>query len=402
MKNQKLKTPVYLLALGYGLGTTVAVMSVAICGLIGAELTPHPALSTLPYGLQFIGVMLSALTSSMLQSRFGRKKIIFAAAGLGIIAGGIGISAVTMQSFALLCLTHFVIGVFFANIALLRFAVMDLTPRILHSKALSMVMFGGTFAALVGPVLSRNLPHLFSRLNVYQTSYFAISAIAAIILTLVLFLRFPKVQKTELKPVAIKQLLSNRVYVFALVCGGVGYSLMNLIMINSSIQMKANGFDFSAVSYYIQIHVFAMYFPSLFNMKILERLGLQRFLTLGLVLQLLVSIVFIFGQNAATFFVSLLVLGLSWNMLYTGGSYIVGHIFSREEEKFKAQGTQDLFIAAMSSIGALSAGAVLGFLGWNVQHVLAIVVTLALTVFFVWVRPALAKQIAAAKKHHNT
>lgn len=395
----RLPLPVYLLTLCYGLGTTVAVISVAVSGLIGAELSPHPALSTLPYGLQFLGVMLSALTSSLLQARLGRKRVVFVAACLGICAGGLGIITLAKYHFVLLCLTHFLLGVFLANIGLLRFAALDLTPKKLHGKALSMVMFGGTFAALLGPFISRNAVTFFTALSVYQVSYLAISCIAALIALIVLLLSFspPTTEATahQQTSISLKTLLHHRVYLFAAVCGGVAYSLMNMIMINSSIQMKADGFAFITVTYYIQIHVLAMFVPSLFNMKMLDKLGLSRFLWLGFMLQLLVSLVFIVGQTQVTYLLSLLALGLAWNILYTAGAFMVGQIFADSEARFKAQGINDLFIGMMSALGALSAGVVLGTLGWTRLHLIAVCITLGLIVFYLLIQ----RQLHTALNH---
>lgn len=392
--SSRLGLSVYLLALGYGLGTTVAVISVAISGLIGAALAPHPALSTLPYGLQFVGVMVSAFSSSLLQATLGRKRVAFFACCLGIGAGLLGMLTLHFQWFYLLCLTHFLIGVFLANIGLLRFVALDLAPKPLHGKALSMVMFGGTFAALLGPFISRNAGSFFQQLSVYQVSYLAMSLIAAAIAVLILCLHFPTVEKkSKQASVAVSNLLQQRLYVFAMACGGVGYALMNMIMINTAIEMKAEGFAFTAVTYYIQIHVLAMFVPSLFNMKILDRLGVVKFLLLGLLLQFLVSGVFFWGKTPVTFFVSLLALGLAWNILYTAGSYIVGHLFDEPEKKFKAQGTNDLAIGMMSAVGSLSAGAVLGLLGWELMHVIAVIFTLMLLIFFVVVSPQLIEKI---------
>ncbi|MBS9777244.1 MAG: MFS transporter [Gammaproteobacteria bacterium] len=394
MTSMKLPIPVYLLALGYGLGSTVAVISVAIAGIIGDDLAPYPELSTLPYGLQFIGVMFSAFTSSLLQGKFGRKRVVFAACYIGILAGGLGFVCLMKESFILMCITHFMIGIFLANIGLLRFAALDITPKKLHGKALSMVMFGGTFAAIIGPFISRNAADLAGTFSTYQISYLAMMCIAALIGFMVLFLHFPDPikQKNE-KPILIRALLSNQLYVFAIICGGVGYSLMNMIMINSSIQMKLTGFSFHSVSYYIQIHVLAMFVPSLFNMKLLDYMGIKNFLVTGFILQILVSVIFFFGQNSQTFLLSLLFLGLSWNMLYTSASYIIGHVFDDPATKFKAQGVNDLFVGMMSAIGALSAGVILGVLGWELMHTIAVFLTIALVLFFMTIRVKLVERL---------
>ncbi|MPV85623.1 MFS transporter [Ostreibacterium oceani] len=394
---------VYWLMLCYGLGVTVAVVSVTVSGLIGAALAPNLFWATLPYGLQFIGVMLSAFGSSALQAHFGRKPIIIGACLLLVLAAVLGGVSVAKGSFVLLCAAHFLVGVFLANSALLRFAALDLTPKKLHAKALSVVVFGGTFAALLGPFISRNVGSLLAGMNPYIGVYLAIGVIGMLLTLLIVFIPFVRYQanplpsdegiqsvtqastsKAAVTPPVTRQasLQGNAVFLFAITCGGIAYGLMNMIMINSSIQMKIQGFDFNSVTYYIQMHVLAMFFPSLFNMKILTYLGVRRFIILGFGFQCLASVVFIANQTAVTFAISLIALGLAWNILYTAASYIVGELFSEGAIKFKAQGINDLVVGVFSAMGALSAGMLLQLLGWNWLQGFAIVVTLALVLFY--------------------
>ena len=396
IKNQSFS--VYFLSLGYGLGATVATISVTISGLIGAELAPNLALMTIPYGLQFVGSTISALVSSLLQERFGRRRVVFAAGCIGIISGLMGILSLHFRSFELLLLTHFILGIFLANISLLRFAALDLTSKNKYGKAISLVMSGGVFAGILAPFISRNAAAFFQKLSVYQACYLSISILATMITVMLLFLHFPSEQhKKQAAAIPLKSLLKKRLYLFAVTCGGVGYFLMNLIMINTSIQMKANGFAFTSVTYYIQVHTLAMFVPSLFNIKILDKIGITRFLGLGMVLQLLASTIFIFGQNQVTFLLSLFLLGLSWNILYTSGSYIVGHAFDQPAMKFKAQGINDLIVGIMSTVGALSAGVILGIFGWEKQHIFALVITLLLIVFYLSTR----RQLIASQSNNQ-
>src|SRR5690606_24016779 len=90
----------YLYFLAQSINLTTAVMSVTMAALVGGSLAPEPWLSTVPYGFQFLFVMLFTLPASRLMAAIGRKKS-FLLASLPLAASGVvGYWAIELKQFS--------------------------------------------------------------------------------------------------------------------------------------------------------------------------------------------------------------------------------------------------------------------------------------------------------------
>ena len=58
-----------------------------------------------------------------------------------------------LDSFVLLCLGHMLMGIFLGGLGFLRFEAIDRSPGDLRDQAISLAMFGGVLAGLIGPSL---------------------------------------------------------------------------------------------------------------------------------------------------------------------------------------------------------------------------------------------------------
>jgi len=64
-------------------------------------------------------------------------------------------------------------------------------------------------------------------------------------------------------------------------------------------------------------------------------------------------------------------LGIGWNFLFiTSTSLLV--LAYEEEEKFKAQGFNEIIVFTMQAVASLSAGVMLTFVGWEVMNIICI------------------------------
>ncbi len=382
---------VYLLSCALGIGMSAAVASVTIAALAGFYVTDDHGLATLPYGLQFVAVMLTSYLASLAMEKFGRKPVLLLLIACGVGSGVVGAVGVYEKSLWLLCVAHYLLGMFTTAVNMFRFASLDMVADKFKSLALSMVLSGGVVAALLGPFLVRNAEDLmwFAH-GVYAAVYGVISALCAVVFFIVLGVRIARPvakQKTaphknasadKIRRQVLNALLKNRAYVFAVLCGALGYGMMSMLMIASSLQMKSLGISFASISWVIQLHVFFMFAPSLFTNKLIQWLGVRRLLTAGIFTQIAASLVSILSSSTPAFFIALILLGLAWNFLYTGGSYLATRSVP-EALKFKAQGINDMLVALISAGGALFAGAMLASMSWHGMNVL--VVGIALIVF---------------------
>jgi MFS family permease len=75
----------------------------------------------------------------------------------------------------------------------------------------------------------------------------------------------------------------------------------------------------------------------------------------------------LYEQTFTNYFVSLVFLGLGWNFLFISGTSLVVLTYN-EEEKFRAQGMNDLIVYSTMAIASLSAGILLSVTGWKMMN----------------------------------
>jgi MFS family permease len=69
--------------------------------------------------------------------------------------------------------------------------------------------------------------------------------------------------------------------------------------------------------------------------------------------------------------VALIFLGFGWNFLFISGTSLVVLTY-KEEEKFRAQGINDLIIFTTMALASLSAGILLSLTSWETMNLLCI------------------------------
>jgi MFS family permease len=88
---------------------------------------------------------------------------------------------------------------------------------------------------------------------------------------------------------------------------------------------------------------------------------------MGVVFYLVTITLSLLEQTFTNYFVSLVFLGLGWNFLFISGTSLVVLTYN-EEEKFRAQGMNDLIVYSAMATASLSAGILLSFTGWKMMN----------------------------------
>ncbi|MAW53753.1 MAG: hypothetical protein CME01_13105 [Geminicoccus sp.] len=392
----RLPVGVLVLSLCMGLGTSAATIAVAITSLAGEAIASHPSLATVPYGLQFLALMASAVPLTTLMGRVGRKPVNILASLFGVGAGVVSALAVGLGSFVLLCVGHMMLGIFLAGLASLRFAAIDRSPSDLREMAISLALFGGVLAGFLGPTLARSAGLVFP-FEGFIAPYLMMGAVCGLVAVILLLLPFPNDAETVQQAQAAKKaaraegrqvgavVLSKPLFWFAVVSGAVGYGVMTLLMVASSLEMQAQNFPFEVNTYMIQAHVLAMFAPSLFSGVLVRWLRRDRFIFIGMMLMVGAAVTALFAPALWAFLVALVLLGLGWNFLYVGGGIMVASL-AAPAEKLRAQGVNDMIVSSFSAVAALSSGACLVIFGWQGLQIFALIVVVPLVVFGVFVR----------------
>ena len=151
---------------------------IATAGIVGTMLAPDKGLATLPISVFVFGMWISTLPMGWLARNLGRRTALQIGTVSGILTGLICCVAVLQGSFLLFNIGAIFSGFYAAAHQSYRFAAADTASDAFKAKAISWVLVGGVFGAVVGPQLviaTKDLwqPYLFA------ASYIAQSAVRA-------------------------------------------------------------------------------------------------------------------------------------------------------------------------------------------------------------------------------
>ena len=382
--NNKLPNHVYFLLIGQSINLTTAVLSVTVAALVGLSLAPTVSYATIPYGLQFLAILVSTVLFSKLMKKFGRYRIFNAGIGFLFLSGIIGFLSLTHNNFLYLCLSHFLLGLFISTANFYRFAATDTISSELIPKATSMVISGGVFAAIVAPLLAINLAKA-SDLPNYSLIYLALSALAIILFVIIYFWNRANVRhgksslKTKTVPLNTTE-VRKYIIVIGILGGALGYYIMNLMMIASSLFLKqSHSFDYA--SYAIQMHVLAMFLPSFFVAKIINLVNSVNTIILGFVLISISCLLPIIFVDTIFINIALVILGIGWNFTYSGGSTLLSNI--QGERRLRFQGINETVIAFFATLGAFLPAPILSYFGWINTNLVFFIFSISISALFI-------------------
>lgn len=357
----------YLYFTAQSINLTTAVMSVTMAAIVGAALAPAATWSTVPYGFQFLCLMLATYPVSRLMSRIGRKRAFMLGSIPLAVSGICGYLAVQYQHFPTLVISHSALGIYIAFANFNRFAATDNLAQDLKPKALSLVVAGGVIAAVVGPALTEWLRDV-GGYPLFSLCYAAFVGLA--VMSLLTAACLPGDTDTAgndraAKPAGTAAEPLSPVVAVAMAVAALGYGIMNLLMIQASMHMKHMHEDFSDVRLAIQWHVIAMFAPSFFTGAIIHKLGIRATICLGLGLLIGCTAMNMWSHSYAMMTLSLIALGLGWNLTYVGGGALLAQTLQNSPAAMQMQGKNDLAIAVFATVGAFSPALLLGTVGWE-------------------------------------
>lgn len=356
---------------------------VSTSSIIGAVLAPDKGLATLPITCMVLGMWFGTLPVGYLARHYGRRFALQTGSVFGIASGLISYTAVMSGNFWLLLFGTFCGGLYAAAHQSYRFAAADTASEAFRPKAVSWVLAGGVFAALIGPqlvIFTKDMlsPHLFAASFLGQS---ACAVLAAIVLMFVKVPPLPKVRVAQGRPLAEIVLVPR--FMVAVACGVASYGLMNVVMTSAPLAMVGCGHSVTDATLGIQWHVLAMYAPSFITGSLIARFGVKRITGIGLALIGLASIAGIAGTSVAHFWTGLVLLGLGWNFSFIGATTLVTQCH-RPEERNKVQAFNDFLIFGSMAVTSFSSGQMLAYLSWQAINEVAFPVIIAAGALLLW------------------
>ena len=347
----------WLLILSQIFAFTAAPVTVFLSGIIGSQFSPIKSLATLPMALSIVGIAIFAMFAAKVMSIIGRRLgFIFASIGSSL-ASLMAAYSIIIESFILFNLGCFLIGAGVAFSHQYRFAAVETVDKEMAPKAISIILLAGIGSAFIGPNLA-NISKEFIPQHLYAGSYIAL---AVLTLTSIIFLFFYKDnhKRNEIIKKSSRsyfKLISQPRFLQALIASAFAYAVMSFLMTATPISMHVmEKISLAKTGFVIQLHIAAMFLPSLITGNLIKKFGHSKIMYAGVVLFSVTILVSLFEQNFLNYLIALIFLGLGWNFLFISGTSLLVLSY-REEEKFKAQGFNDFIVYTVQAIASLSAG----------------------------------------------
>jgi MFS family permease len=381
-----------LLAICQGLYLTNNITFIAINGLVGLALAPMAWMATLPVMGYVVGGALSTGVVARTQQRFGRKASFQAGLLVALASALLCAYSASSRNFWLLCFATVVAGYYNANASLYRFAAAELAAPAVREKAVSLVMAGGLLGAILGPNLAARTRDLST--VPFVGAYLALGVVALLSMLLMAFIDFPPAPvhtaSHEGRPLA--QIMRQPVFIVAAASGALGFGVMNLLMAATPIAMQQCGLPFSDAAFVLEWHVMGMFAPGFFTGNLIKRFGPLPVMGAGVALNLACILVALSGVELHQFAISLFLLGVGWNFLFTGSTTLSLSAYG-PHERDRAQGALNFFVFGTLAVSSLASGVLVTTQGWtllNYGSLIPVAVTGAALLWLKTARPATA------------
>ena len=364
-----------LLALSQVFGFTVNIITVFLSGIVGSQITSIKSLSTLPTALAVVGTAIFTILAAKIMNKIGRR--------LGFIFGAlassstclIAVFAIIQQNFILFCISHLILGLGLAFAHQYRFAAAESVEKEKIPKAISILMLAGIVSSFLGITLANYTKNLIPD-HLYVGSYLLLAAFTFIPAIFLFFYKNNETIKTELNNKysgrRLFEIIFQPKFLQAVTAAAFAYAIMSFLMTATPLSMHVmEKMSLENTGLVLQFHVVAMFLPSLITGHLIKKFGHSNIMYIGVLFFVVTIILSLFEQTFVNYMVALIFLGFGWNFLFISGTSLVVLTY-KEEEKFRAQGINDLIIFTTMAIASLSAGILLILTSWETMNLICV------------------------------
>jgi MFS family permease len=364
----------WLLILSQIFAFTAAPVTVFLSGIIGSQFSPIKSLATLPMALSMVGIAIFAIFAAKIMSIIGRRAGFILASVGSSLAALMASYSIIIESFLLFNLGCFILGAGVAFSHQYRFAAVETVNKDMAPKAISIILLAGIGSAFIGPNLANISKEIISD-HLYAGSYVAL---AILTLSSTIFLLFYEDNHRPSNFVkkntrSYFELIGQPRFLQALIASSFAYAVMSFLMTATPISMHVmEKISLAKTGLVIQLHIAAMFLPSLITGNLIKKFGHSKIMYSGVLLFSITILTSLFEQNFINYLIALIFLGFGWNFLFISGTSLLVLSY-KEEEKFKAQGFNDLIVYTVQAIASLSAGIFISLTSWKTMNLVCII-----------------------------
>ena len=364
----------WLLILSQIFAFTAAPVTVFLSGIIGSQFSPIKSLATLPMALSIVGVAIFAIFAAKIMSIIGRRAGFILASVGSSLAALMAAYSIIIESFLLFNLGCFLLGAGVAFSHQYRFAAVETVSKDMAPKAISIILLAGIGSAFIGPNLANISKEIIPE-HLYAGSYIALAILTLSSTTFLLFYKDNHKSNNFVKKDTRSyfELISQPRFLQALIASAFAYAVMSFLMTATPISMHVmEKISLSKTGLVIQLHIAAMFLPSLITGNLIKKFGHSKIMYAGVFLFSITILTSLFEQNFINYLIALVFLGFGWNFLFISGTSLLVLTY-KEDEKFKAQGFNDLIVYSIQAVASLSAGIFLNLTSWKTMNLICII-----------------------------
>lgn len=398
---------VFLLSGMWGMGLGAAFVQIPSAQNLLVE-NGYSSISSVPLGLIMLLSSPCAVAIPKLITRYGEKETFVAASIFGVIGSLLQMTGVLVSNdntgstleLALVMIGASLQSFTYASSNNLRFAVAYFSTKEFLPKATALVLFGGVFSSIFGPLLSNVTRYMFAGAD-YAGNFLHIAVMYCIFGVLAMLTDFespPKQNSGEdvLEETVSMILTENGRRVIA---GGastdrqeevtverslsdilkqtdlalltffqcLSYNIMALYMTQIQLPMIELGYGANSRTYTITAHMIGMFLPGLISGHIINWLGTWVTTFIGFAV-FIVGGIFLGGISKfadgplAIFIVGMSTIGIGWNFSFVGPSAQVSNLYN-PAEKSKVVGFNDGIMLFTIGTFALAGSAIYEAIG---------------------------------------
>jgi MFS family permease len=367
------------------------IAAATLASILGADLTGSTSWAGVPSAIYLLGTAGAALAWGYLMDVLGRRGGLVLGLLLGAVGGALAFLAVDSRSFVLFLIGLALMGVASAAVTLGRFAAAEVHPPSERGRAISTVVLGGTVGAILGPLLVGPAGRWAESLGRRDLSgAYAVSATLFVLAATVVFaalrpdprdlgrrvaalLPADGLHSDGARPLrAILAVPDARLAVTAMV---LGQMVMVMVMVITSLHMRAHDHGIGSVSLVISSHTLGMYAFSVVSGRLADRWGRRPTIAVGAAGLLAACALATVSPQLLPLSLALFLLGLGWNLCFVGGSTLLADQLS-PDERARTQGFNDLLVGFASAAGSLGSGLVFAAVGYSAMAWLGAAVAL--------------------------
>ena len=382
-----------------GIGMAVGA---SVGALLAAEIA-GVALSGVAQSANVVGAAMFAIPAAAIVQRRGRRPSLASGYALAAVGSLLVVAAAMRNSVPLLFAGLFLFGCASAANYQARYAAVDLATDAVRGRQLSLVVWGTTIGAVIGPALAAPAGAALARYRVPTLAGpFVLSALLFGLTTLVLLLLLrpdparvarelagapsasPGATQSTGIAAALPVVLSRPAARLGVGAMAVGHVVMVGVMTMTPVHIRSAGHDAAhtlrIVGLVLSAHVAGMFaFAPVFGW-LTDRLGRRPVVALGIVLLLVAcAVAAMAGHEPVRLTTAMTLLGLGWSATMVAGSTLLSEDVPAELRP-SAQGLSDLVMGLSGAMAGAVSGVVVESRGYPTLAMLAALATAPLVI----------------------